>query len=156
MRWRTDFGLVAPITEKAHSTRGVCLATNAELVSSFFAKFAGLMLRKDLPEGGGMVILSGEPIHMFFMRSGSLSISVESLVLMGFASFLTECSWCRRPPVLLRLIANPHRVLHCLSDRLLDRLGQQGVAGGRVIGRHLVELNLFAAGQDCGELQPAT
>ena len=51
-----------------NSTRGVCLATNAELASSFFAKFAGLMLRKDLPEGGGMVILSGEPIHMFFMR----------------------------------------------------------------------------------------
>ena len=40
----------------------------SELASSFFAKFAGLMLRKDLPEGGGMAIVSGEPIHMFFMR----------------------------------------------------------------------------------------
>ncbi len=51
-----------------NSTRGTCLATDAEVASSFFAKFAGLMLRKSLPEGGGMVILSGEPIHMFFMR----------------------------------------------------------------------------------------
>ncbi len=39
-----------------------------------------------------------------------------------------------------------HRVLHYLSDRLLDRFGQQGVLGSRVIGWHLVELNLFAAG----------
>jgi uncharacterized membrane protein (UPF0127 family) len=51
-----------------NSTRGSCLATDAELASSFFAKFAGLMLRKNLAEGGGLVIMSGEPIHMFFMR----------------------------------------------------------------------------------------
>jgi uncharacterized membrane protein (UPF0127 family) len=51
-----------------NSTRGACLASDAEVASSFFAKFAGLMLRKGLPEGGGLVILSGEPIHMFFMR----------------------------------------------------------------------------------------
>ncbi len=51
-----------------NSTRGAYLADDAELASSFFAKFAGLMLRRGLPEGGGLVIMSGEPVHMFFMR----------------------------------------------------------------------------------------
>jgi hypothetical protein len=50
------------------SASGTCLATDAKVASTFFSKFAGPMLRKGLPEGGGLVILSGGPIHVLFMR----------------------------------------------------------------------------------------
>jgi uncharacterized protein len=49
-------------------TRGAYLATNAGVAGGFFTRFAGLMLRKSLPEGGGLVLIPGGQIHMFFMR----------------------------------------------------------------------------------------
>jgi uncharacterized membrane protein (UPF0127 family) len=49
-------------------TRSIYLATDAGLANSLFTRFAGLMFRKALPEGGGLVLMPEGQIHMFFMR----------------------------------------------------------------------------------------
>ena len=49
-------------------TRGVDLAPNAELASSWWSRFMGLMGRQGLPVDGGLVIRPCGSIHMFFMR----------------------------------------------------------------------------------------
>ncbi|MDB5074310.1 MAG: hypothetical protein JWO42_489 [Chloroflexi bacterium] len=49
-------------------TRGVYLATDAGLATGLFTRFAGLMFRKILPEGNGLVLMPEGQIHMFFMR----------------------------------------------------------------------------------------
>lgn len=51
-----------------NATRGLYLAENAGMATNFFARFRGLMLRKSLPEGEGLVLIPGGQIHMFFMR----------------------------------------------------------------------------------------
>jgi uncharacterized membrane protein (UPF0127 family) len=49
-------------------TRGQVLADSAELADSAWKRFLGLMGRRDLPPGGGLVLKPGGAIHMFFMR----------------------------------------------------------------------------------------
>jgi len=49
-------------------TRATYLAADAELADGLFTRFAGLMLRNGLPEAGGLVLMPGGAIHMFFMR----------------------------------------------------------------------------------------
>lgn len=49
-------------------TRGEVLADRAELATSHWARFWGLMGRRDLPAGGGMVLQPGGGIHTWFMR----------------------------------------------------------------------------------------
>ena len=48
-------------------TRGEVLAERAELADSAWRRFFGLMGRRDLPAGGGLVLKPGGAIHMFFM-----------------------------------------------------------------------------------------
>jgi uncharacterized membrane protein (UPF0127 family) len=49
-------------------SQGSILATDAGLANGLFTRFAGLMLRKGLPAGGGLVLMPEGQIHMFFMR----------------------------------------------------------------------------------------
>jgi uncharacterized membrane protein (UPF0127 family) len=49
-------------------TRGEVLAERAELANSFWARFCGLMGRRELPPGSGLVLQPGGGIHMWFMR----------------------------------------------------------------------------------------
>jgi uncharacterized membrane protein (UPF0127 family) len=49
-------------------TRGEVLADRAELADATWSRFFGLMGRRDLPPGGGLVLKPGGAIHMFFMR----------------------------------------------------------------------------------------
>jgi uncharacterized membrane protein (UPF0127 family) len=50
-------------------TRGSeVIAERAELATSPWARFWGLMGRRELPPGGGMVLQPGGGIHMMFMR----------------------------------------------------------------------------------------
>lgn len=49
-------------------TRKNILANKCEMAATFFSRFKGLQLRKDLPEGGGLLIAPCNSIHMFFMR----------------------------------------------------------------------------------------
>lgn len=51
-----------------NTTRNVYLAEDAGLGTGFFNRFRGLMLRKDLPEGEGLVLMPEGSVHMFFMR----------------------------------------------------------------------------------------
>jgi uncharacterized membrane protein (UPF0127 family) len=51
-----------------NSTRGQYLATDAGVASSMFSRFLGLMFRKSLPDGQGLVLMPEGQIHMFFMR----------------------------------------------------------------------------------------
>jgi uncharacterized protein len=51
-----------------NTSRGVYLAEDAGLASGFLSRGLGLMFRKSLPEGAGLVIKPGGQIHMFFMR----------------------------------------------------------------------------------------
>jgi uncharacterized membrane protein (UPF0127 family) len=49
-------------------TRGTVLADRVEVAASLWAKFMGLMGRRDLPVGDGLWLPASNGIHMFFMR----------------------------------------------------------------------------------------
>lgn len=49
-------------------TRGTDVATCAEAATNPWTRFMGLMGRRTLPEGGGLVIRPCGSIHMFFMK----------------------------------------------------------------------------------------
>ena len=49
-------------------TRGAVLADSAELADNYWTRFMGLMGRRDLPMGAGLVLKPGGGIHMWFMR----------------------------------------------------------------------------------------
>jgi uncharacterized membrane protein (UPF0127 family) len=49
-------------------TRGSVLAEQAELADNFWTRFLGLMGRRELPAGAGLVLKPGGGIHMWFMR----------------------------------------------------------------------------------------
>lgn len=49
-------------------TRETVLLTNARHAATFWSRFMGLMGRKSLSDGEGLVIEPGGSIHMFFMR----------------------------------------------------------------------------------------
>lgn len=51
-----------------NTTRGVYLASQAGLATSLGRRFLGLMGRRSLPEGAGLVLRPEGQIHMFFMR----------------------------------------------------------------------------------------
>ena len=48
--------------------RGTTLAARAKLASSFVDRFFGLMGRKRVEDGGGLLLLRSASIHSFFMR----------------------------------------------------------------------------------------
>jgi uncharacterized membrane protein (UPF0127 family) len=50
-----------------NSTRDTVLAEDVEVARSFWARFMGLMGRRELAPGNGL-FLHGNGIHMFFMR----------------------------------------------------------------------------------------
>jgi len=49
-------------------TRDSVLAERAELADNFWTRFMGLMGRRSLSAGGGLVLKPGGGIHMWFMR----------------------------------------------------------------------------------------
>jgi uncharacterized membrane protein (UPF0127 family) len=51
-----------------NADRGTVLATRAKLASSFVSRFFGLMGRKRVEEGGGLLLTRSASIHSFFMR----------------------------------------------------------------------------------------
>ncbi len=57
-------------------TRGTILADRAREATRFLHRFVGLMGRKDLPVGEGLLILPCNSIHTFFMR-----IPIDALFL---------------------------------------------------------------------------
>jgi uncharacterized protein len=48
-------------------TRGEVLAERAELAKSYWTRFWGLIGRRELPPGAGLVLQPGGGIHMWFM-----------------------------------------------------------------------------------------
>ena len=51
-----------------NAERGTMLATRARLASSHTARFFGLMGRKGVEDGGGILLTKSASIHSFFMR----------------------------------------------------------------------------------------
>ena len=51
-----------------NATRGVYLASDAGLAKNILRRGLGLMFRRSLPEGEGLVLIPEGQIHMFFMR----------------------------------------------------------------------------------------
>lgn len=51
-----------------NTDRGTILATRARLASSFAARFFGLMGRKSVEDGGGLLLAKSASIHSCFMR----------------------------------------------------------------------------------------
>ena len=51
-----------------NAQRGTVLATRARLASSIVDRFVGLMGRKRVEEGGGLLLTRSASIHSFFMR----------------------------------------------------------------------------------------
>jgi uncharacterized membrane protein (UPF0127 family) len=56
------------VVRVVNRTRDEVLADRAELATSHWARFRGLMGRRALPPGGGLVLQPGGGIHMWFMR----------------------------------------------------------------------------------------
>jgi uncharacterized membrane protein (UPF0127 family) len=56
------------VVRVVNRTRGEVLADRAELADSYWSRFWGLMGRRELPAGGGLVLQPGGGIHMCFMR----------------------------------------------------------------------------------------
>ena len=52
----------------SNSTSGTVIAERAQLASDPWSRFWGLMGRRDLPKGSGILIAPCSSIHMFFMR----------------------------------------------------------------------------------------
>ena len=48
--------------------KGTTLVTHGRLASSFVSRFFGLMGRRGVEDGGGLLITSSSSIHSFFMR----------------------------------------------------------------------------------------
>ena len=51
-----------------NTDRGTTLATHARLASSHASRFFGLMGRKGVEDGGGLLLAKSASIHSFFMR----------------------------------------------------------------------------------------
>jgi len=51
-----------------NAERGTVLATHARLASSYWARFWGLMGKKGVEDGGGILLTKSSSIHSFFMR----------------------------------------------------------------------------------------
>jgi uncharacterized protein len=51
-----------------NTDRGTTLATQARLASSYWARFFGLMGRKGVDDGSGLLLTKSASIHSFFMR----------------------------------------------------------------------------------------
>ena len=56
------------IVRVVNRTRGAVLAERAELATNLWTRFWGLMGRRDVPAGTGLVLRPGGGIHMWFMR----------------------------------------------------------------------------------------
>ncbi len=51
-----------------NETRGTVVAEDVQVADGFWARFWGLMGRKSLPEGGGLLLRPSSSIHTAFMR----------------------------------------------------------------------------------------
>lgn len=51
-----------------NSTKGTLVASDCGIADNFFTRFKGLMLRKSLDSGSGLLITPCNSIHMFFMN----------------------------------------------------------------------------------------
>ena len=51
-----------------NANRDTVLATNGRLASSYWSRFWGLMLKKKVAEGGGILLTRSSSIHSFFIR----------------------------------------------------------------------------------------
>lgn len=59
-------------------TRKTILSNKCEKAATFFARFKGLQLRKELPAGCGLLITPCNSIHMFFMRFAIDAVFIDS------------------------------------------------------------------------------
>jgi uncharacterized membrane protein (UPF0127 family) len=71
-----------------NKTNGVILAQKADIADSVFARAKGLLRRKDLLSGEGLVLKPCNSIHTFFMRFpiDVLFVSKEGQVIETIAS----------------------------------------------------------------------
>jgi uncharacterized membrane protein (UPF0127 family) len=56
------------LVKVVNRTRETMLAERAELANNYWTRFVGLMGRRELPAGSGLVLQPGGGIHMWFMR----------------------------------------------------------------------------------------
>jgi len=59
-------------------TRNSILANNCTVARNFFTRFRGLLLKKSLPRGHGLLITPCNSIHMFFMRFPIDAVFIDS------------------------------------------------------------------------------
>ena len=51
-----------------NADKGTTVATRAKMASSIVARFNGLMMKKGVEDGGGLLLTPSASIHSFFMR----------------------------------------------------------------------------------------
>ena len=93
----------AKIFSITNGERGTVLAERAKLASSLVDRFFGLMGRRRIEEGGGLLLTKSGSIHSFFMRFRFDAVFVDQAV---GANFFDDVFGCRRDMFCFELAAD--------------------------------------------------
>jgi uncharacterized protein len=99
-----------------NETKQTVLADNCAKADSFFLRFKGLMLKKSLLQGSGLLITPCNSIHMFFMRFPIDAIFVDK---NNKVVYLVEGL---KPWKLSKLILKAHSVIELSEGTIKDSL----------------------------------
>ncbi len=93
-----------------------------EIADNFFKRFCGLMLRKKIPQGRGLLILPCNSIHMLFMRFSIDAVYIDE-------NFKVKKIVKNLPPWLgMSICAGAHAVIELAAgeaDRLNFKIGSK-------------------------------
>ena len=106
-----------------NESRGTVLADRAVVVRSFFSRLRGLMFRRELPAGEGLIFNRNSSVHTFWMR---FPIDVVFVDRAGVVVGLREAMPPNRPYAgarrAYRTIELPARTIRQSGTRRDDRL----------------------------------
>jgi uncharacterized protein len=124
VRMRNHSGHVSPRSTRLDLANGTVVCRDCRVARSFFSRLCGLMGRRELPAGHGMLFPRTRSVHTHFMR---FSIDVVFLdadnrivsVLSGLRPWRTASSRCARSVLELRA-GESERLGLAVGDALVE------------------------------------
>ena len=110
------------IVRIVNETKSTDLATRATVADGFFSRMRGLLGRRDLPQGEGLVIVPCKSVHAAFMR---FPIDVLFLDRSGVVQHAMQLMPWRFSPVV--------RAAHIVLELPCGTIAAAGTAPGDVI-----------------------
>jgi len=78
-----------------NETNGVLLAVRVYTAGSFTGRLIGLMMKKNMPRGSGLILKPCNSIHTFFMRFGIDAVFINKQgVVVKVMENLPACKFC--------------------------------------------------------------